>query len=141
VPALQSAARLEAALAAALVSSAVLPAARVPDADKLAAQLARTVAPSVLEHVATLARKHPAAAGNGAIAPSVAGWIVATDLTANRVGLIVASDLETAARVIATEKHPTTTLGAKERLRELLGYWASEEHFMVRRHLGLEVGS
>ena len=109
------------------------------EAHKLAGQLARTVPTAVLEHVAALARKHPAAAGNGAIGPAVAGWIVATDLTANRVGLILAGDLETAARAVATDKHPTTTLGAKERLRELLAYWSSEEHFAVRRHLGLEI--
>jgi tetratricopeptide (TPR) repeat protein len=137
--ALGSAARLEAALAAALVTSAVLPPGRGPDVDKLVDRLARTVPQPVLEHVAALARKHPAASGNGAIAPAVAGWIVATDLSANRVGLIVAGDLETAARAVATDKHPTTTLGAKERLRELLGYWVSEEHFAVRRHLGLEI--
>ena len=37
--------------------------------------------------------------GNGLIS----GWRTATDLTANRVGLIVANDLETAALSIATD--------------------------------------
>jgi hypothetical protein len=94
----------------------------------------------VLEHAAALARKHPAAsAGNGAVGAAVTAWVTATDLTANRVGLILANDLETAARQIATEKAPVTSLSAKERLRDLLAFASSEDYFVVRRHLGLEV--
>jgi len=137
--ALPSLPRLEAALAAALVATGVSPPTKEPDVEKLASHLQRTVPPPVLEHVAALARKHPAAAGNGSVAASVGSWVVATDLTANRVGLIVANDLETAARAVATERGASTTLSAKERLRELLAYSASEDYFAVRRHLGLEV--
>jgi len=61
------------------------------------------------------------------------------DLTASRVGLILANDLETAARIIATETGVQSTLTVKDRLRELLAYSVSEEYFSVRRHLGLEV--
>src|SRR5262249_37432166 len=72
--ALQSSARLEAALAAALVTSAVLPASGAPDVEKLAGQLARTVPAPVLEHVAALARKHPAALGHAGLGPAGAAW-------------------------------------------------------------------
>jgi hypothetical protein len=110
--------------------------------EKLVTHFKRTVSASVLEHVAALARKHPAAAGNGAgAAQAVAAWITATDLTANRIGLILANDLETAARQIATEKAAATSLSAKERLRDLLAFAASEDYFVVRRHLGLEVAA
>ena len=65
-------------------------------------------------------------------------WRNATELTANRVGLILCDDLETAARVIATEK-ASTTVPAKDRLRDLLAYSVSEPYFAVRRHLALNV--
>jgi hypothetical protein len=132
--------RLEAAFAAALAASGVAPA-KEPEVEKLVRHLERTVPASVLEHVGALARKHPAAAGNGAVAVAVAAWITATDLTANRAGLIVADDLEVAARQIATERAAATALSAKERLRDLLAYAASEDYFAVRRHLGLEVAA
>ena len=73
--------------------------------------------------------------GNGLI-PS---WRSAADLTANRVGFILCNDLETAARMIATETAAMSTLPAKERLRDLLAYAVSEPYFAVRRHLGIHV--
>jgi hypothetical protein len=138
--ALATAPKLEAAFGAALVAAGVQDGARDGEVERLAAHLRKTVAASVLEHVAALARKHPVA-GEAAVEQAVGGWITATDLTANRVGLIVANDLETAARMVATEKGVATTLPAKERLRDLLAFAASEEYFAVRRHLGLEVAS
>jgi hypothetical protein len=78
---------------------------------------------------------------NGAAQAAVSDWTTATDLTANRIGLILANDLETTARMIATEAGAVTAMPAKERLRELLAYAASEEYFTVRRHLGLEISS
>jgi hypothetical protein len=73
--------------------------------------------------------------GNGLIT----GWRSATDLTANRVGLILCNDLETAARLVATEPGAMTTLAAKDRLRDLLAFSVSEGYFAVRRHLGIHV--
>jgi hypothetical protein len=80
-----------------------------------------------------VARKIPRREANGL----VAGWRTATDLTANRVGLILCNDLETAARAIATEPPGLSTMPAKERLRDLLAYAVSEPYFQVRRHLGI----
>ena len=73
--------------------------------------------------------------GDGA----VAAWRAATDLTANRAGLVLAGDLETAARAIAVDG-AAPGLGVKDRLRDLFGYAASESYFAVRRHLGRDVG-
>ncbi len=69
----------------------------------------------------------------------VTNWQSATDLSANRIGLILCDDLETAAKAIAVEKTGLSGISKKDRLRDLLAYAVSEEYFTVRRHLGLSV--
>ncbi|HWO18662.1 MAG TPA: tetratricopeptide repeat protein [Kofleriaceae bacterium] len=105
------------------------------DAQKLAAALRRQVPGPLLEQVGELAAKLGERAGGGLISV----WRTATDLTANRVGFIVANDLETAARLIATEGAALSSLPVKDRLRDLLAYAVSESYFAVRRHLGLMI--
>ncbi|MSP17323.1 MAG: hypothetical protein EXR73_12080 [Myxococcales bacterium] len=67
-------------------------------------------------------------------------WSTATDLTATRVGLLLAGDLHVAAHCVATEKDVPSTLLPKARLQELLAYSVSESCFEVRKHLGVDVG-
>lgn len=129
--------KLEAAFTAALAATGVSDGRREGEIDKLVGHIKRTVPAGLLEQVAVLAKKLASREGDGV----VKGWITATDLTANRAGLILANDLETAARIVATEKGVQTALSAKDRLRELLAYAVSEEYFQVRRHLGLDVAA
>jgi tetratricopeptide (TPR) repeat protein len=130
--------KLEAAFSAALAATGTSQKpSRSEDAEKLAKHIRSTVPASMLEQIAVLARKLAAREGDGL----VTGWVTATDLTANRVGLILADDLETAARCVATEQGAVSTLNAKDRLRDLLAYACSEEYFAVRRHLGQEVSA
>ncbi len=103
--------------------------------DTMATQLRKTVPSAILEQVGAVASKMDIEPNNGVIS----SWRTATDLTANRVGLILCNDLQVAAKSIATEKTPQSTLTAKERLTDLLAYSVSEEYFAVRRHLGLSV--
>ncbi|HUJ57834.1 MAG TPA: tetratricopeptide repeat protein [Kofleriaceae bacterium] len=105
------------------------------DAQKLAQVLVKAVPGPLLEQVGELSSKLTGRLGNGLIA----SWRAATDLTANRVGFIVANDFETSARAIATEGASLSSLSVKERLRDLLAYAVSEPYFQVRRHLGLHV--
>ncbi len=105
------------------------------EAKKLASSLMRSVPGPLLEQVGELSSKLTGRVGNGLIS----SWRAATDLTANRVGFIVANDLETAAKGIATEGASLSSMSVKERLRDLLSYAVSEHYFMVRRHLGLHV--
>ncbi len=136
--------KLEAAFAASVLASGV----RVTSHDgsqfgdsandetkKLAGTLRNQVPGPLLEQVGELSSKLTGRVGNGLIS----GWRTATDLTANRVGLIVANDLETAAKAIATEGTALSSLSVKDRLRDLLAYSVSESYFAVRRHLGLHV--
>ena len=105
------------------------------EARKLAGSLKAQVPGPLLEQVGELSTKLSHRLGNGLIS----GWRTATDLTANRVGLIVSNDLETAAKAIATEGAAMSNLSVKDRLRDLLAYSVSEQYFLVRRHLGLHV--
>ncbi len=105
------------------------------EAKKLAGTLRQQVPGPLLEQVGELSSKLSGRMGNGLIA----GWRTATDLTANRVGFIVANDFETAAKGIATEGASLSNMSVKERLRDLLAYAVSEPYFAVRRHLGLHV--
>jgi tetratricopeptide (TPR) repeat protein len=105
------------------------------DARRFALALRGVVPGAVLDQVGALGGKLAGRLGNGLI-PS---WRSAADLTANRVGLILCNDLETAARMVATETTVMSTLPVKERLRDLLAYAVSEAYFSVRRHLGIHV--
>jgi golgin subfamily B member 1 len=105
------------------------------EAKKLAGSLLRQVPGPLLEQVGELSSHLTGRLGNGLIS----NWRAATDLTANRVGFIVANDLETAAKGIATEGASLSSMSVKERLRDLLAYAVSESYFAVRRHLGLHV--
>jgi hypothetical protein len=134
--------KLEAAFAASIIASNAKiighdgqPFSPSDEAKKLAQSLRQQVPGPLLEQVSELSTKLSGRVGNGLIS----AWRTATDLTANRVGFIVANDLETAARVIATEGTSLSSLGVKDRLRDLLAYAVSESYFGVRRHLGLHV--
>ncbi len=133
--ALQTLPKIETAFRAALVASGQGDSEGVPETAQMAGHLKKTVPTAVLEQVAAVARKMGDRKSNGA----VAHWRSATDLTANRVGLILCNDFETAARHIATEAPGISTIGAKDRLRDLLAYSVSDQYFQVRRHLGLAI--
>ncbi len=105
------------------------------EARKLAGSLMKQVPGPLLEQVGELSERLTGRLGNGLIS----NWRAATDLTANRVGFIVANDLETAAKGIATEGSSLSSMSVKERLRDLLAYAVSEPYFQVRRHLGLHI--
>jgi hypothetical protein len=66
-------------------------------------------------------------------------WIVATELSAARAALVLAGDLGAAARVIASE--PTASaMPVKDRLKDLIAFSVSEDYFICRHLLGLQVG-
>jgi tetratricopeptide (TPR) repeat protein len=131
--ALQTLPKIEAAVRAAITAAGIKDMADDLDTKALADQLQRTTPVGLLDQVRAVGAALVDRAHNGL----VAGWRSATDLTANRVGLILCNDFETAARAIATEAPGMSTLSAKERLRDLLAYSVSDHYFQVRRHLGL----
>jgi hypothetical protein len=77
--------------------------------------------------------------GKPVSATDIDRWVKATELTADRVGLILCGSIETAAREIADAT--TGQQITEERVKELLVYGVSEEYFDVRARLGLAIGT
>jgi hypothetical protein len=68
-------------------------------------------------------------------------WIRAVELTACRAGLLLANDLEVAARMIQTETGGVDEIPPKEKIKELVLFSVSEEYFKLREILGIVIGS
>jgi hypothetical protein len=62
-------------------------------------------------------------------------WVAGVDLTADRAGLIVCHDLETAAEIIKASDEASSAVPGQERLKELVLYAVSEPYFQLRRKL------
>lgn len=67
-------------------------------------------------------------------------WVAAVDLTADRVGFILANDLEIATAMIRASPEESAGLPQKERLKELHIYAVSEEYLALRHKLGIAIG-
>ncbi|HEY6559794.1 MAG TPA: tetratricopeptide repeat protein [Polyangiaceae bacterium] len=68
-------------------------------------------------------------------------WIQGVDLTADRAGLLVADDLETAFEIIRASDEHSSAVPIDERLSELLLYAVSEPYFALRKRLGIAIGT
>ncbi len=66
-------------------------------------------------------------------------WIAAVDLTADRVGFLVAGDLEVAVAVVKASPEGGGGPSPKERLKELYLYSVSDAYLRLREQLGIEV--
>lgn len=64
-------------------------------------------------------------------------WVAAVDLTADRVGFVLANDLEMSAAIIKAS--PDETVAQKERLKELYLYAASAPYLELRHKLGIAI--
>ncbi|MFT5353714.1 MAG: tetratricopeptide (TPR) repeat protein [Polyangiales bacterium] len=64
-------------------------------------------------------------------------WIAAVDLTADRVGFVMANDLELASAVIKAS--PEDTMPHNERLKELYLYSASPAYMQLREKIGVSI--
>jgi tetratricopeptide (TPR) repeat protein len=100
---------------------------------KTVAGLKRLFTPVQLEQVAAVGRR---LRGRGSVELATA-WVKATDLTGLRAGLVLAGDLETAARLVAAEPQSASTLPTVQRLLDLVWSSVTEDIFAVRKHLGL----
>ncbi len=75
--------------------------------------------------------------GGGAL--DLKKWVAGIDLTADRVGLIVCHDLETAAEIIRASDESSSAVGSQERLKQLVLYSVNEKYFALRQRLGIAV--
>lgn len=67
-------------------------------------------------------------------------WTAAVDLTADRVGFVLANDLETALAVVRASPEESSAVPQKERLRELHLYSVSEQYLALRHKLKIAIG-
>jgi hypothetical protein len=75
----------------------------------------------------------------GAGAIDLKKWIAGVDLSADRVGFVVANDLELCNEMIRAADEASSAVPSKERLKELVLYAASEPYFAVRQRLGINI--
>jgi tetratricopeptide (TPR) repeat protein len=67
-------------------------------------------------------------------------WTAAVDLTADRLGFVLANDLELATAVVRASPEEASAVPQKDRLRELHLYAVSESYLSLRHKLGLAIG-
>jgi hypothetical protein len=64
-------------------------------------------------------------------------WMAGIDHGADRVGFVLANDLEVATAVIRKSPEHDASVGTKDRLRELILYAISDSYFRLRQGLGI----
>jgi tetratricopeptide (TPR) repeat protein len=107
----------------------------IGDVQKTVQGMKRTLAPVMLEQVAAVGRKLKT---EGARPEAMAlNWLLASDLTGSRAGLLLAGDLETSARILAAEPAASTTHAPMQRLLDLVWSSITEDLFTARKHLGV----
>lgn len=67
-------------------------------------------------------------------------WTAAVDLTADRVGFLIANDLEIATALVRASPDESAAVPQKDRLRELHLYSVSEQYLSLRHKLGIAIG-
>ncbi len=106
----------------------------IGDVQKTVQGMKRALSPVALEQVTAVGRKLKADGGRAeALALS---WLQATDLTGSRVGLLLAGDLETSARLVASEPATSTALPPMQRLLDLVWSSVTEDLFLAKKQLG-----
>jgi hypothetical protein len=66
-------------------------------------------------------------------------WIAAVDLTADRAGLILCHDLETAVELVRASREDSSSVAAADRIQALVHYSVSTDYFHVRERLKINV--
>lgn len=66
-------------------------------------------------------------------------WIAGVDLTADRAGLILSHDLETAVELVRASREDSSSVAAADRIQALVLYSVSAEYFHVRKRLEINL--
>jgi tetratricopeptide (TPR) repeat protein/serine/threonine protein kinase len=67
-------------------------------------------------------------------------WMAGVDLTADRMGFLLANDLKISSAVIDASPDEVSVVSKRDRLRELYAYSVSEPYFELRKALGIALG-
>jgi tetratricopeptide (TPR) repeat protein len=68
-------------------------------------------------------------------------WVAGVDLTADRAGLLVSNDLETAVEIMKASDDSASAVASQERIKELVLFSVSEDYFVLRRKLQINLES
>jgi tetratricopeptide (TPR) repeat protein len=66
-------------------------------------------------------------------------WVAAVDLSADRVGLVLGHDLQTAVTQIRASGDASSSVPVADRMKEIFRFAVSDEYLQVRRRLGITV--
>jgi hypothetical protein len=67
-------------------------------------------------------------------------WVAAIDLTADRVGFLLAHDLQATTELIRAVEHDSS-VPVKERMKEIVLFAVSDPYFDLRKKLGISIDS
>ena len=106
------------------------------EVDKMAKQLDRQLSAPIKAELKGIAKRYVDACGESV---DVAGWIVGSDLTASRAALVLCGDIVAATNVLALEPTGQSLWSVQDRIKELIAFFVSEDHFLIRAALGMQV--
>jgi len=92
--------------------------------------------PPQQEHLKSLVTKLLAAAPE----LNLKRWVASIDLSADRVGFVLANDLELSLAVIQASPEDSAAVSQKDRVKELQLYSVSEAYLALRYKLGIQIG-
>lgn len=104
--------------------------------DEHLAAVKKHLPPPQQEHLKSLVQKLLAAAPE----LNLKRWVGAVDLTADRVGFVLANDLQMATAVIDQSADNISGVAKKDRSKELFLYSVSETYLTLRYKLGISIG-
>jgi hypothetical protein len=102
----------------------------------MAKQLDRQLSAPIKAELKGIAKRYVDACGESV---DVAGWIVGSDLTASRAALVLCGDIVAATNVLALEPTGQSLWSVQDRIKELIAFFVSEDHFLIRAALGMQV--
>ncbi len=104
--------------------------------DIIAREITGRMQPAALDQLRSLMQKFIDAGGS----TDVKRWAAAAELTSYRVGLLLCHDLRIAGQMISQEPSTLgTTMGPRDKIKELVLYSISEDYFTARRAVGVTV--
>ncbi|MBC8070019.1 MAG: tetratricopeptide repeat protein, partial [Deltaproteobacteria bacterium] len=104
--------------------------------DIIAREITSRMEPAHLDQLRSLMQKFVDAGGS----TDVKRWAAASELTAYRVGLLLCHDLRIAGQMISQEQSMLgSTMGPRDKIKELVLYSISEDYFTARRAIGVTV--
>jgi len=116
-----------------IVSSSVKLPGDVPELDRVVAELRRRLDPGALRGLEAIPNL-------GSLPEAdLARYAASVDMTCARVATVLCGDLETAARVVSNEPPTAGAVRARDKVRDLVAFYVSREHFSSREQLGLAV--